>query len=100
MGERIRQGSWYPGVDALPPSVSEMLERARQLNVKLLAYVYPCLLFEAHPEAWVRGSLDLSSPGVAEWLAQLLCDFMEAHIAQIQNLVAARSAHRNKYWSR
>ena len=78
MGERIRQGSWYPGVDALPPSVSEMLERARQLNVKLLAYVYPCLLFEAHPEAWVRGSLDLSSPGVAEWLAQLLCDFMEA----------------------
>ena len=44
----------------------------------LLAYVYPCLKFEAHAEAFQHGALDLSAPGVAQWLATTLVSFMKA----------------------
>ena len=78
MGERLRQGNWRPGEDALPDSIGEMVAYAQAKGVRLLAYVYPCLRFEAHPEAWRHGALDLSAPGVAEWLGDTLLAFVAA----------------------
>ena len=78
MGERLRQGNWAPGIDPVDPSIQEMVAYARARGVGLLAYVYPCLQFEAHAEAFRDGALDLAAPGVAEWLAHTLEAFMRA----------------------
>ena len=46
MGQRLRLGLWTPG-DALPESLTEMLEYMKSKNVKPVAYVYPILAFLA-----------------------------------------------------
>ena len=76
LGERSRQGSWSPSADAVPPTVTEMVAYASSKGVGLLAYVYPCMLFEEHPEAFVGGALDLSADGVKEWMAETLISFV------------------------
>jgi hypothetical protein len=69
MGERLREGSFNPIVDDIPPDILSMREYASSKNVSLLAYVYPCLQFEAQAGNFIDGALDLSAAGVAEWLA-------------------------------
>ena len=84
MGERIRQGNWRPDPSgategsAVASSITEMVGYAKSKGVGLLAYVYPCLKFEQHAEAYANGALDLAADGVAAWLAQMLEDFVKA----------------------
>lgn len=51
-GQQIRKGTWNPESGAIPASVSEMLEYAKQKNISLLAYVYPSLPF-AQNDTWI-----------------------------------------------
>jgi hypothetical protein len=78
MGERIREGVWSPvsSEDAVPQDILDMVAYAASKNVELLAYVYPCLAFAEHAEAVIGNALDLSAPGVAEWMAGSLVGFM------------------------
>jgi hypothetical protein len=55
MGQQIRKNQWDPEKDALPDSVKEMLEHARQKQVGLLAYVYPSVPYEKDPSWIVQG---------------------------------------------
>jgi hypothetical protein len=52
MGQQIRKNQWDPEKDAIPPSVAEMLDHARQKHVGLLAYVYPSIPYEKDP-SWI-----------------------------------------------
>lgn len=52
MGQQIRKGSWDPALNALPSSVTEMLNYARQKNIGLLAYVYPSIPYEKET-SWI-----------------------------------------------
>ena len=47
-------------LDAVDASISEMVAYARAKGIGLLAYVYPCLKFEQHAEAYANlGVLEL-----------------------------------------
>ncbi|HVU48532.1 MAG TPA: hypothetical protein VHD85_20555 [Terracidiphilus sp.] len=52
LGEKIRKGEWNPAKDAIPTSVSTMLDYAKQKHVGLLAYVYPSIPFGQNP-GWI-----------------------------------------------
>jgi hypothetical protein len=52
MGQQIRKAAWDPAKDALPDSVSEMLNYARQKHIGLLAYVYPSIPYEKQ-SSWI-----------------------------------------------
>ena len=78
-GERLRQGAWAPSATGvIDDSVREMVAYAASKQVMLLAYVYPCLLFEAQAQAFKSGALDLAADGVKEWLADTLVSFLAA----------------------
>ena len=51
LGEDIRKGSWHPDRDAVPPEIKEMVDYGLARGVKLLAYAYPVLPFEAEGAA-------------------------------------------------
>ncbi len=55
MGQQIRKDQWQPATDPIPPSVSEMLDYAKQKQVGLLAYVYPSIPYEKDPSWLVQG---------------------------------------------
>jgi len=48
MGIGIRNGSWYPGRQPLPPTVSEMLDAFKAAGVLPAAYVYPTLAWKGN----------------------------------------------------
>jgi hypothetical protein len=55
MGQQIRKDQWQPATDPIPPSVSEMLDYAKQKHVGLLAYVYPSIPYEKDSSWIVQG---------------------------------------------
>ena len=55
MGQQIRKNQWDPARDSLPPTVTEMLDYARQKHIGLLAYVYPSIPYEKDPTWLVQG---------------------------------------------
>ncbi len=60
LGEKIRKGEWDPAKDAIPASISTMLDYAKQKHVGLLAYVYPSIPFAGNPAWIVRGGHTVS----------------------------------------
>ncbi|KAJ1455328.1 hypothetical protein M885DRAFT_565260 [Pelagophyceae sp. CCMP2097] len=76
MGERIREHQWDPRSDAVPDDILKAVSAAAAQNVSLLAYVYPCLAFEAWPEHVLGGALDISPPEVRHWLFDTLHSFL------------------------
>ena len=86
MGEALRQGAWHPSHAPMPSDIRRVLRYAASKNVKLLAYVYPCLHFDGaagRTDAWVGGALNLAAEGVGEWLAHTLVAF--AHAANVDS---------------
>jgi hypothetical protein len=77
MGEAIREGSWSPIRDEVPSDIANMVSYAASKDVKLMAYVYPCLLFQEMSQYWIGGALDISPPQVTEWLSNTLITFMD-----------------------
>eukprot|EP00939_MAST-03C_sp_MAST-3C-sp1_P002884 g2884.t1 len=77
LGEAIREGTWSPKREAseVPSDILAMVAYAKQKDIKLLAYVYPCLLFQEMSEYWLDGALDLSSPRASRWLSETLLAF-------------------------
>lgn len=81
MGERLREGAWYPEADPVPSEIQFLIDYAAKRGIKLLAYVYPTLAWEALTEYWVGTgpcTTDLGAPQVQEWLSKTLISFMRA----------------------
>ena len=77
MGERIREGAWNPMDDPAPSDILAMVEYAATKGVKLCAYVYPNLQFEAVPSAIIDGAANLANPTFAAWLGDTLKAFVD-----------------------
>ena len=75
MGEQIREGAWLPSQGSVPQDIVEMIEYAASKGIKMLAYVYPCLAFQAVPGAIINGAADLSNMEFQDWMLQTLLDF-------------------------
>lgn len=52
MGIQIRKGEWDPKTDELPASVQELLDYAKDRNIRLVAYMYPVMPFAGNDE-WI-----------------------------------------------
>ena len=79
MGEQIRNGSWAPKKDKMPPEIQSMLDYAASRSVKLMGYVYPCLNFvggSGVPAALKGGSMDLSNLDFQKWMTGTMLDFL------------------------
>ena len=84
LGQKIRRNEWNPRTSAIPPSVAEMLDAARDRKLKLLAYVYPVLPFSQNP-AWLvpsrrdstRKAASLGNRALQDWLIEELIAFRE-----------------------
>ena len=82
LGQKIRRNEWDPRSSAMPPSVQEMLDAARERKLGLLAYVYPVLPFAQNP-AWLvpsrrdstRMSASLGNRALQDWLIEELVAF-------------------------
>lgn len=81
MGEQIRNGSWAPATGKkMPAEIQTMIDYAQSKQVKLMAYVYPCLDFVGGskvPAALMGGSMDLSNREYQLWLTNTLLAFLE-----------------------
>ncbi|MCL5098750.1 MAG: hypothetical protein M1608_14710 [Candidatus Omnitrophica bacterium] len=79
LGQQIRTNAWYPGSNAVPPSVQTMLDYAKSDNLKLLAYAYPSLPFKQNPQ-WtaLTGYADTGQRSFQDWWLRLLVDFQKA----------------------
>ena len=85
MGEQLREGAWDPRRDSVPQEILGMVQLAREkYGIGLLAYVYPCLAFEAlagTPAMADRTSgynpIDLGTPQAQNYLIGVLGAFME-----------------------
>ena len=87
MGQKLRKGEWDPAKDKLPASVQEMVDYARERDVRFVAYVYPSLPFLQNPE-WTRwvpngqpgGYLgaDTGQKSFQDWLLGKLTTFHES----------------------
>jgi hypothetical protein len=55
MGQQIRKNQWNPARNPLPPTVTEMLNYAKEKHVGLLAYVYPSIPYEKDASWLVQG---------------------------------------------
>eukprot|EP01123_Difflugia_compressa_P010137 TRINITY_DN362_c0_g1_i3.p1 TRINITY_DN362_c0_g1~~TRINITY_DN362_c0_g1_i3.p1 ORF type:complete len:931 (+),score=150.14 TRINITY_DN362_c0_g1_i3:353-2794(+) len=80
LGEKIREGYWYPG-DPIPPTVQVMLDYAKSKGVYWMAYVYPILAFTASNE-WLlnengREFATLANVDFQEWLLKTMILFQE-----------------------
>ena len=96
MGQRIRDGRWKPGRDALPESLQAMLADFRRAGVRPLAYVYPILAFlagtlpDGGSPSWIYNTTDypgggpvvprasLADVSFQDWLASTLVAFANA----------------------
>jgi hypothetical protein len=56
LGEKIRKGEWDPERDAVPATVTEMIDYARHRNIGLLAYAYPSIPFSKDSKWLERGA--------------------------------------------
>ncbi|HEY3383630.1 MAG TPA: hypothetical protein VGK32_17845 [Vicinamibacterales bacterium] len=81
-GQKIRKNEWSPKTGAIPPSVQEMLDHAKQKHLTLLAYVYPVLAFSQNP-SWLvsrkdrpnRQYANLGFRSLQDWLIDTLVTF-------------------------
>ena len=82
LGQKIRRGEWDPRTSAVPPSLQEMLDAARERRLKLLAYVYPVMPFSQNP-TWLvpsrrdstRKAASLGNRALQDWLIEELVAF-------------------------
>lgn len=77
MGEQVREGSWSPLLDPVPKDILDVVAYADSKGVRLLAYVYPCLAFQAVPDALIGGSANLANQDYQDWLLETLLAFMK-----------------------
>jgi len=82
MGEDIRELRWDPTVDKVPQDILEMVQYAETKGVGLLAYVYPCLAFQAQKEYLIGNTLNIAPIEVQDWLIHTLRSFMQKTGAQ------------------
>lgn len=82
MGEDIREQRWDPLTDEAPLDILEVVKYAKSKNVGLLAYVYPCLAFQAVKEYLIGGTLNIAPPAAQKWLLGSLSAFMRKTGAQ------------------
>ena len=82
LGQKIRRNEWDPRTSAMPASVQEMLDAARERKLQLLAYVYPVMPFAQNP-AWLvparhdpkRNAASLGNRALQDWLIEELVAF-------------------------
>jgi hypothetical protein len=75
----MREGRWDPLNDPVPSDIIAMSAYAATKGIKFLAYVYPCLHFEALKEYFLGGginALDLGQPAVQDWFIARMLAFM------------------------
>eukprot|EP00948_MAST-09A_sp_MAST-9A-sp1_P003307 g3307.t1 len=90
MGEQIREGSWDPRFDNVPTDILNMVDLAKKkYGIGLLAYVYPCLAFEALAGTKAMADkldgynpIDLGVPAAQNYLIDIFVAFMEKTGAQ------------------
>ena len=82
LGQQIRKNQWNPRTSAIPPTVQEMLDAARERQLGLLAYVYPVLPFAQNPEWLVparanspKMAANLGNRALQDWLIEELVAF-------------------------
>jgi len=83
LGQKIRKGEWDPRKDSIPGSVQAMLDYAKSKKVKLVAYVYPSLIWSQGPQwsAWAGeragGYLgaDTGNREFQDWFVDILVAF-------------------------
>jgi hypothetical protein len=79
LGQKIRANQWNPATGVIPASVQEMLDAARDRNLKLVGYMYPVMGFAQNPE-WLepprgtRSNVGLRS--LQDWMIGALEGFM------------------------
>jgi len=90
MGIGIRNGSWVPSKDDVPPSVQSMLDFFKEQKVDPIAYVYPTLAWQGDgQEEWlyINPSRDtnplnmratLASPKLQDYLIDTMVKFLDA----------------------
>ncbi|HEX6975220.1 MAG TPA: hypothetical protein VF147_12530, partial [Vicinamibacterales bacterium] len=83
LGQKIRKGEWDPRRDAVPDSVREMLDYAKQRHVKLVAYVYPVVPFSQNPE-WLVTRKDRPDRSYASLGVRSLQDWLIAELVAFQ----------------
>jgi hypothetical protein len=75
LGQQIRRGEWNPRTDAVPSTVAEMVKRAADRKLGLLAYVYPVLPFSQQRE-WLVPARANSTKQVASLGNRALQDWL------------------------
>jgi hypothetical protein len=78
MGELIREGRFDPVTDEVPTDIMAMVEYAEAKGVRFMAYVYPCLHFQALSKYFVGGGtnvVDISRPEVQDWFISRMIAF-------------------------
>lgn len=73
---QIRTGEWAPGRDPVPQEIKDMVAYAASKNVKLMAYVYPCLAFQAIPSALIGENANLANEAYRDYMLETLSTFM------------------------
>jgi hypothetical protein len=76
MGEQLREAVWEPSSDTVPQDILDMVAYANSKGVKLLAYAYPCLAFQAQKKHLIGNSLDISPPEVQDWWIKTMIAFL------------------------
>jgi hypothetical protein len=97
MGQQIRKNQWDPEKDALPDSVKEMLEHARQKHIGLLAYVYPSIPYEKDPSWIVQGGRGESGNDPKNRYATLASRALQDYL--IRELIAFKKRTGNAGYS-
>jgi hypothetical protein len=79
-----------------------MVAYANSKNVKLLAYAYPCLAFQAQKQHIIGNSLDISPPEVQDWWIKTMKAFMHktgsAGFAWDHDIFAGKESLRYMQW--
>lgn len=76
MGEDIRELRWDPVSDDAPEDILEVVAYAKSKGIGLLAYVYPCLAFQAVEKYLIGNTLNIASDEARSWLLQTLSAFV------------------------
>ena len=76
LGEKLRTGEWVPGDDPVPRNVKVMLDYAKKMGVKLVAYAIPIAAWLAEKQPtppWIREvdthyyRTTLADPSFQDW---------------------------------
>ena len=87
LGEKLRTGEWVPGDDPVPRNVKVMLDYAKKMGVKLVAYAIPIAAWLAEKQPtppWIREvdthyyRATLADPSFQDWFVQTMLAFVNA----------------------